>query len=431
MRPHPLLVRLPGNPPGPKMSSPPLEARRPACRAQEETRSAALHLSQRPAALPARPPSATPQTKCPLRASEPLPTRGKQAARAAEQRELARSHHTSWQYRDKTHNAVALPSGQPSCLRRGPQAKEGEGSRTCPSAAPDPAGAQAARRRLPRPPARPSPRSRRAGGQAAAPAAGRAEAGGSPAGQRRSARRPPPRPPPAAPAHLSSDRLSASSSFLRSLPLAAAARGGPEPRAPRSGAPGAALPSAGSSSRCHLTPTSRRRRPQLLLLNSRRSGDVKSSSPPPPRAAALRSRRGGGRRPLRPAARAPRGPGAPPLPAGPALPRYYTHPAAREAVGGRTALQRRGCGSGVPPRARRQDGLLRPAPAFPSRESPPRAAGSAPLQPPATGPRRPAQPGRTGRGGEERVRAGSRRAARPEPRESLPPGELCVCASLL
>lgn len=135
--------------------------------------------------------------------------------------------------------------------------------------------------------------------------------------------------------------------------------------------PGAVPPSAGGSSRCHFTPTSRRRRRQLLLLNSRRSGGMKSSSPPPPRAAALRSRRGGGDGP---AARQP-GPRR-------ALP-LHPHRRSRRSRGNtrarlpgslRGAVPSAGCGGGPgdPPQARRRHGPLRPAPAVPSRGSPPR-----------------------------------------------------------
>lgn len=214
------------------------------------------------------------------------------------------------------------------------------------------------------------------------------------------------------------------------------------PRAPRLGGavPGAAPPSAGGSSRCHFTPTSRRRqRRQLLLLNSRRSGGMKSSSPPPARAAALRSRRGGGD------GLSARGPGAPPAPEGLALPRCYTHPTAWESARGGTVPRRRGCRPRVPPWARRQDGPLRPAPAPPASGVPSARRGErgapaqrpvarGPVQPPspcpALGRPRRVRPGRTGLSGEERGREGSCSAAGLEARESFPPGELCVCASL-
>lgn len=98
---------------------------------------------------------------------------------------------------------------------------------------------------------------------------------------------------------------------------------------------------------------------------------MKSSSPPPPRAAALRSRRGGGDGP---AARQP-GPRR-------ALP-LHPHRRSRRSRGNtrarlpgslRGAVPSAGCGGGPgdPPQARRRHGPLRPAPAVPSRGSPPR-----------------------------------------------------------
>lgn len=170
---------------------------------------------------------------------------------------------------------------------------------------------------------------------------------------------------------------------------------------------------------------------------------MKSSSPPPPRAAALRSRRGGGD-----------GPSArPPEPRG--VLALHPHPRGRHSGGStRTPLPRRLAGAArfpggtaagrgslldtaagwaVPPRASLALSGV-PSAGSGERGAPAqRPAARGPLPPPPPSPcpsprpRRPAQPGRTGLSGEERGRAGSRSAARPEPRESLPPGELCVC----
>lgn len=249
---------------------------------------------------------------------------------------------------------MALLRGQPFCFWGQPH-KEGEGSYP-PERSPRPClartqlgGCFPGRRAG-------LPRARR--GQAAAPAASRAEAGGSqrqrrgsPAGQRRSARRPPPHTPPAAPAHLSSDRLSASSFLPPSLPqrLLLAAR---RPWARRSGVarrcPSLSRRQLPLSLHPHIPPaaaaTAAAAAPKFTAL---RRHEVILPAPSPGRRTPLPPRRG--RWPLRPAARAPRGPGAPPPPEGSALRRLYTHPAAPEAGRGGSVPGRHGCGPGLPP----------------------------------------------------------------------------------
>lgn len=187
--------------------------------------------------------------------------------------------------------------------------------------------------------------------------------------------------------------------------------------------PGAVPPSAGGSSRCHFTPTSRRRRRrQLHLLNSRRSGGMKSSSPPPPRAAALRSRRGGGDGP---AARPPEPRGALALP--PRRTGRHSRGNTRARLPG--SLQ----GAAPPPGAvavrgalpRHGSGMGRSAPRQPC---PPRSPGRpvglrAPLRPPGPAPRPrrlPARPDRAERRGTQQGRPGAEAGAKGE----RPRGEL-------
>lgn len=215
-----------------------------------------------------------------------------------------------------------------------------------------------------------------------------------------------------------SDRLSASSSLPPSLPqrLLVAAR---SPRARR--VPDAVPPSAGGSSRCHFTPTSRRRRRQLLLLNSRRSGGMKSSSPPPPRAAALRSRRGGGDGPV--ARRSePRGALALHPPRRGRRSRGSTRARLPRNLRGAVPSPACGGGPGDPPQARRRHGPLRPAPAVPSRDSPPRQR-AARRSCPACGAARPAPAAVLGTARRTALSGGERGGAAPAALQGRSQGE--------
>ncbi|XP_030366350.1 translation initiation factor IF-2-like [Strigops habroptila] len=303
-----------------------------------------------------RPSDATPQTKCPLCASESLLTRARKAARAAEQ------------------SAGTGPPRilAPCCFWREPQKEKGGGSdvpqhssRPCLRARSTAAisrAASPARRGL-----------RRAGSRRAVNRGGTLAAAAPRLPSRAAPQRSPPAPAlsPGSSRSPFRDRLSASSSLSVSpllRPSRSAASGGPEP-------PGSAergdrhYPSL---SRQQLTlsphphiPPAAAAAPKFTAL---RRHEVILPAPSPGRRTPLSPRRG--RRPLRPASRAPPDPGAPPSLEGPAFPRFYTHPAPRRSARGGTVPRRRGCGSGVPPLARRQDGPLRPGPAFSPRDSP-------------------------------------------------------------